>query len=148
MKFVLMLTLVTALEMIGSLAYGATSDHIGLIKTMAGAVTITRNNQTIKAAPNMKLLEADIVQTGPNGKAGLILDDDTIISMGLNSRITIKSFMFQPNEKKLSLIARIFQGTVSFLSGQIAKLAPDRAQIETPYATIGLRGTHVLIQID
>ncbi|MSN27416.1 MAG: hypothetical protein GJV46_16330 [Geobacter sp.] len=148
MKSVLILALATALELVVMLAYGATSDHIGLIKTMAGEVTITRNSQTIKAAPNMKLMEADIVQTGPDGKAGLILDDDTVISMGLNSRIAIKSFMFHPNDKKLSLIARIFHGTVSFLSGQITKLAPEQVHIETPYATIGLRGTHVLIQIN
>ena len=143
-----MAVLVSAVALASTLAYGSPLDHAGIVKTMAGEVVIARGGRTIKAVTNMILMEGDVVQTGSNGKAGLILDDDTVISMGSNSRIAIKSFMFQPNEKKLSLIARVFQGTVSFLSGQIAKLAPNLVHIETPFATVGIRGTHVLIQVD
>jgi len=148
MRSILMVILIAALVMTCTVAYSTAADHIGIVKTLAGEVVIVRGDRTIKAEPNMKLLAGDVVQTGPNGKAGLILEDDTVISMGLKSRIAIKSFMFEPNDKKLSFIARVFQGTASFLSGQIAKLAPNQVQIETPSATVGIRGTHVLIQVD
>ncbi len=148
MKSMYMKVLVAALVLISNLAYGADVDHAGIVKSLDGEVIIARSDQMIKAEPNFKLLEGDIVQTGPDGKAGLILEDDTVISMGFNSKIAIKSFMFQPNEKKLSLIAKVFNGTVSFLSGQIAKLAPKQVLIETPYATIGSRGTHILVRVD
>lgn len=148
MRSIVMVVLVAALEMTGTMSFGATADHVGIVKSMAGEVVIVRGDRTIKVEPDMKLREGDIVQTGPNGKAGLILEDDTVISMGFKSRVAIKSFMFQPNDKKLSFIARIFQGTASFLSGQIAKLAPNQVHIETPNATVGIRGTHVLIQVD
>jgi hypothetical protein len=143
-----MVVLVAALALASTLAYGSTVDHAGIIKSMAGDVVIARGGRTIKAGTNMILLEGDVVQTGAKGRAGLILDDDTVISMGSNSMMAIKSFMFQPNEKKLSLIVRVFLGTVSFLSGQIAKLAPNLVHIETPFATVGIRGTHILIQVD
>lgn len=148
MRSIIMVVLVAALGMTDTMSFGATADHVGIVKSMAGEVVIVRGDRTIKVEPDMKLLEGDIVQTGLNGKAGLILEDDTVISMGFKSRVAIKSFMFQPNDKKLSFIARIFQGTASFLSGQIAKLAPNQVHIETPNATIGIRGTHVLIQVD
>jgi hypothetical protein len=148
MRSMFMVVLVAALALASALAYGSTVDHVGIIKSMAGDVVIARGGRTIKAETNMILLEGDVVQTGAKGKAGLILDDDTVISMGSNSMMVIKSFMFQPNEKKLSLIVRVFLGTVSFLSGQIAKLAPNLVHIETPFATVGIRGTHVLIQVD
>lgn len=148
MRFLFIVILFVALADTGTFAYGAMADHVGIIKSMVGEVTITRNDGTIKAEPNVRLMAGDIVQTGANGKAGLILSDDTIISMGFNSRISITNFMFQPNEKKLSMIAKIFHGTVSYLSGQIAKLAPNMVHIETPGATVGLRGTHVLIKVD
>ena len=148
MRSMFMVVLVAALALAGTLAYGSTVDHAGIIKSMAGDVVIARGGRTIKAGTNMILMEGDVVQTGSKGKAGLILDDDTVISMGSNSMMAIKSFMFQPNEKKLSLIVRVFLGTVSFLSGQIAKLAPNLVHIETPFATVGIRGTHVLIQVD
>jgi hypothetical protein len=148
MRSVYMVILVAALALASTLAYGLPLDHAGIVKSMVGEVLIVRSGRTIKADTNFILMEGDVVQTGSTGKAGLILDDDTVISMGTNSRIAIKRFMFQPNEKKLSLIARVFQGTVSFLSGQIAKLAPNLVHIETPFATVGIRGTHVLIQVD
>jgi hypothetical protein len=148
MRSIFIVVLVSALELAGTLAFGATVNPVGIVKTMVGEVVIARGERTIKAEPNMKLLEGDVVQTGPNGKAGLIMEDDTVISMGLSSRIAIKKFMFQPNEKRLSFIARVIQGTASFLSGQIAKLAPHLVHIETPHATVGIRGTHVLIKVD
>jgi len=121
---------------------------VGIVKSLSGDVTVAREGSVMKAGPNLKLFQGDLVQTGPNGKAGLILEDDTVISLGSNSRLAIKEFAFKPNEKKLSLVARIYQGTVSFLSGQIAKLAPRQVHIETPSATVGVRGTHVLVRVD
>lgn len=148
MRTIFMEILIAVLMLTSSLACGSSAEHVGIVKSMAGEVEIARGDLILKAEPNLKLFEGDIVQTGPNGKAGLILEDDTVISMGYNSKIAIKSFMFQPKEKKLSFIARIFQGTVSFLSGRITQLAPDQVRIETPHATVGTRGTHVLIRVD
>lgn len=126
----------------------ASQVHIGIVKSAVGEVVVVRNNQTVKAEANAKLLEGDLIRTGPTGKAGLIFEDDAVISMGPNTHIVIEKFMFQPAEKKLSFIARIIQGTASFISGQLVKLAPDLVRIETPYATVGMRGTHVLIKVD
>lgn len=131
-----------------SACMAAGPEHAGIVKSLAGDVFIVRNDKPIKAAQNMKLMQGDVVSTGSGGKVGLILEDDTVISMGSNSRIAIESFMFQPSEKKLSFIARFFKGTASFLSGQIAKLAPDKVRVETPHATVGMRGTHFLVKAD
>lgn len=120
---------------------------IGMIKSADGDVSIVRENRTMKAAPKMMLLEGDLVRTAA-GKAALVLEDDTLISMGPGSRLVITRFMFRPREKKMSLVARLLQGTVSFLCGQIAKLAPGSVRIETPQATIGVRGSHVLVKVD
>lgn len=148
MKSFYRVALVVALVLTSTLVYGSDMDHAGIVKSLEGEVLIARNDQILKAEQNFRLLEGDVIQTGSNGKAGLILEDDTVIAMGFNSKIAIKNFMFQPHEKKLSFISRVFYGTVSFLSGQIAKLAPKQVIIETPYATIGSRGTHILIQVD
>lgn len=130
------------------ISMAADADHVGIVKSVAGDVLIVRNNSSLKAVTNMNLMILDTVKTGSDGRVGMILEDDTVISMGSNSRITIENFMFQPNEHKLSFIARIFHGTASFISGQIAKLAPHQVHIETPYATIGTRGTQFLVKVD
>jgi hypothetical protein len=48
---------------------------------------------------------------------------------------------FPPSEGKFDLVARISRGTMAYLSGKIGKLAPEKARIEAPTATIGIRGT-------
>jgi hypothetical protein len=136
----------TALLLAGTSVSAA--DHAGIVKNMAGEVTITRGSAVIAALPNTRVYEGDLIQTGSDGKAGLILDDDTVISLGSGSRLAITSFLFQPKDKKLSLIVRVYRGTISFLSGQIARLAPTLVHIETPNATVGVRGTHVLVKVD
>ena len=148
MKPIFLVVLVSALLLPGARAYGAATDHVGIVKSMTGEVVIARSGHVIKAEPNLKLFEGDVVQTGHDGKAGLILEDDTVISMGPKSRLAIESFLFQPNEKKLSLIVSVLQGTASFICGEIAKLAPGLVHIKTPAATVGVRGTHVLIRVD
>lgn len=130
-----------------SKGFAAEADHVGIVKLVAGDVVIVRNNVSIKAAVNSKIMKLDVIKTGTDGKAGLIFEDDTLFSLGPNSRIAIEEFMFQPSERKLSLIARIFQGTASYISGQIAKLAPNQVKVETPHATIGTRGTAFLVMV-
>jgi len=88
------------------------------------------------------------VKTGDGGSVGLIFSDDTIISMGPRTELAIEDYLFEPIEGKLAFIAKILRGTVSYLSGQIAKIAPESVKLITPAATIGVRGTHVLIKVD
>lgn len=129
-------------------AHATNTSSAGLVKSLEGDVRVERNGQTITALPGSTLMQGDVIQTGSNGKVGLILYDDTVISMGFNSKIALDSFLFDPNEKQLSLVTRIFSGTMTYISGQIAKLAPSKATIETPYATIGSRGTHLFIKVE
>ena len=125
----------------------AESIHVGIVKTVSGDVVIDRNGQSVAAQINTKVINGDLVKTGSDGKVGLVFADDTVISMGSNSQIVIENFLFEPAEKQLSFVARMIQGTASFLSGQIARLAPDTVRLETPDATIGLRGTRVLVKV-
>lgn len=149
MKTLTMTVLLSSLVIAGiPVCLASSQDHIGIVKTVAGDVVVVRNDKSIKAEPNMKLMQGDLVKTGASGKVGLIFEDDTIVSLGSNSGMALESFAFQPSEKKLSFIARLLKGTASFLSGQIAKLAPTAVKVETPHATVGMRGTHVLFKID
>ena len=124
----------------------AASEFIGIVKTVSQDAFLIRKGETIAASVNMKMMVGDVVRTGPNGAIGFILKDDTIISMGSGSEVVIDDFLFDPVEKKLSLIARMFHGTAAYLSGQIVKLSPESVRFETPAATIGMRGTHFLVK--
>lgn len=124
------------------------SENIGIVKSISGDVYLINTTATIKAVPNMRFNQGDSIRTGPNSNAGLIFEDDTVVSLGSNSEMSIEKFLFDPVAEKLAFVAQLLQGTFSFISGQIAKLAPDQVKIETPDATLGVRGTKFLVKID
>lgn len=103
---------------------------------------------SIKAVPNMRLNQGDSIRTGPKSQAGLIFEDDTVVSLGSNSEMAIEQFIFDPAKKNMSFVTQLVKGTFSFISGQIAKLAPDQVKLETPDATLGVRGTKFLVKIN
>jgi hypothetical protein len=121
---------------------------VGVVKTLEGPATIRRGDQQITPVIGMEIQRSDVVSTGVDGRLGLVFSDDTRITMGSNTKFVVDDYLFEPKDKKLSLILRLITGTVSFLSGQIAKLAPESVQVVMPAATIGVRGTHVLIKVD
>ncbi len=120
----------------------------GFVKSVSGDVYITSSQTTVKVVANMLITQGDSIQTGPNSSVGLIFEDDTVVALGPNSEISIEIFLFNPAEKQLSFVTRMIRGTFSFISGQIAKLAPKNVVLQTPDATLGVRGTKFLVKVD
>jgi len=120
----------------------------GIVKSVKGRAVISRNGQSLDAANGMKILMGDVIKTTETASIGLIFDDDTVVSMGPASEMAIDEYYFAPIEGKLSFVVRFIHGTIAYLSGQISKLSPQSVRLETPVATIGVRGTQVLIKLE
>jgi hypothetical protein len=134
------------LSLLGFLLPGTVQAFVGVVKTVAGEAFVKRQNEKFDVVAGMEIQTADILITGPSGYVGLVFSDDTLISMGPRTEITIDDYLFEPREKKLSFILRLVRGTVSYISGQMAKLSPESVQLIMPAATIGVRGTQVLMK--
>lgn len=124
------------------------SVSIGIVRSVFNEAYIVRESLSIPVEINMRVRNGDMFKTGPSGSLGLIFEDDTIVSMGPSSEFLVEDFLFRPADRKMSFVVRMFKGTFSFLSGQITKLAPESVRLETPDATVGMRGTHVLVQVE
>ena len=122
-------------------------ETIGVVRTASGAATVTRGEKTLPAVPGLKIMAGDTLGTGRDGSLGVILRDDSSLSIGPESRLVLRSFLFAPSEGKYDLVARISRGTMAYLSGLIGKLAPQKARFETPTATIGIRGTRFAVKV-
>jgi FecR protein len=147
MKTIVCITLFTAVFLAGFKPCLARSESFGIVKSVSGDVVITSAQTTIKAVPNMKIVRGDSIKTGDKSSAGLIFEDDTVVALGPNSEMTVDSLMFKPIDHELSFVVKLLKGTFSFLTGQIAKLAPEKVKLETPDATLGVRGTKLIVEI-
>lgn len=122
-------------------------DKIGHIQNLEGTATIVRDGAALAGAAGTALYRGDLVRTGKPGAVGIVLTDDTSISLGSGSELSLSDYAFEPKESKFALVIRMVKGTFSYISGQIVKLAPGSAQLQTPDATIAVRGTKLLIEI-
>lgn len=121
---------------------------IGSVKLCSGAAVVLRGQQVLPAQPGLQLESRDILRTGADGTLGVILRDDTRISLGPESEVVLAEFLFAPAQGELSLVVRMVRGIVQFISGEISKLAPERVKFETPVGVVGVRGTRFLVKID
>ena len=125
----------------------AADQTIGSVKRISGRVDLVRDGQRTPALPGLRLHAGDILESGPDGSLGLVLRDDSLLSLGPSSRIAIEKFLFLPAEGSLGLTTRILRGTMAYVSGLIGRLAPESATFVTPVATIGVRGTHFAVKV-
>ncbi len=125
----------------------AESQVVGVVKTATGNASLIRSQQTIPATAGTKFYLNDTLQTGPDSSLGVILRDDSVLSMGSNSRVVVDQFLFAPAEGNLGFLIRIMRGTMAYLSGAIGRLSPSTAKFATPVATIGIRGTHFAVKV-
>lgn len=123
-------------------------ESIAFVDSVKGEVMIVSSEIAVKAVQNMKVIPGDSIKTGSNSSVGLIFEDDTVVSLGPGSEMEIDEFLFNPAERQLSFVARMIKGTFSFITGQIAKLAPQKIILETPSATLGVRGTKFAVEVD
>lgn len=118
----------------------------GRIKIASGSVSVVRGGQTIAAQPGLLVYEADTLRTGADGRVGLTLKDDTRLSLGPSSEIRLDKFAYAPAEGRLGFVLNVVRGMAAYVSGRIAKLAPDAVRLETPAAIVGVRGTTVVLR--
>lgn len=118
----------------------------GRVKVSSGEASIVRNGQTLPAPVGADVFESDVVRTGGDGRLAVMLKDETRFALGPNSEVAVAAFAYAPSESRLALTLRVARGVLSYVSGLVAKLAPESVTIQTPTAVIGVRGTHALVR--
>jgi hypothetical protein len=119
---------------------------IGVVRNSAGSASVIRGGNVLPAMTGTRIHVGDTLGTGPDGSLGVILRDNSSLSLGPSSSLVLRDFLFSPDEGKYGMLVRLSKGTMAYLSGLIGKLAPEKARFETPMATIGIRGTHFAVK--
>lgn len=133
---------------VGLLVAPASASDVGSVKNIEGQAWIIRGEEQLPAAPGLRLMVLDILKTDVDGAMGIILRDDTIISMGPSSQMVLSEFIFQPDEKHMGMLTKFLKGTFTYISGVMAKLDPESVKIETPEGMVAIRGTHFLVKVE
>jgi hypothetical protein len=126
----------------------ASDESSGSLRKKKGDVLIVRNGNNVKAQDGTAVYPNDTVRTGTNGSVGIIFKDNSRISLGPNSRLDLKKYVYKPAQGQFSMVNKLAKGTASFISGKMTKLSPESVILETPTSTIGVRGTTYNVKVD
>jgi hypothetical protein len=125
----------------------ADNSRVAQIKTVAGQAEIVRNGARTAARVGDLLYEKDTIETGPDGSIGITFIDNTVMSSGPDSQIVLEDYKFNSSNFKGSMLADMNRGTVSMISGDIARSSPGAMKVKTPTAILGVRGTRFVVEV-
>ena len=138
--------IVAVLAVSGSAAKADTS-QVAQIKTVSGQAEIVRNGARSSARVGDPLYEKDTIETGADGAIGITFIDNTVMSGGPNSQIVLEDYKFNSSNFEGSMLTDMNRGTVSMISGDIARSTPGAMKVKTPTAILGVRGTRFVIEV-
>jgi hypothetical protein len=125
----------------------AGAEDIGQIKTSSGAVTIQRGSQRLPGLVGARVQQSDVIQTGGDGSVGIVFADNTMMSAGPRSVVSLDMFAFNSTTHEGRFDTSVRSGTLSVISGKLAKQSPDAMTVKTPAAILGVRGTEFFVQV-
>jgi hypothetical protein len=121
--------------------------HIGIIKTVEGDGSISRNGDIVPAEPGYKLQDGDRLMTGAGSALGMTFLDGSQMSLGPDTELLMEEFVYEPQNDKMSMVASFLQGTFAHVSGGIGRLKPEAVKMRTPTGTVGIRGTKFVVRV-
>ena len=132
----------------GRILMGTDGAAIGQVQNLNGIVFAVRPDGTrVALQVGSQVYQGDVLESGADGAIGVILADQTSFSMGENGKMVLDEMIYDPGAQKGSVSMSVVQGTFTFVSGVVAKTDPDAMSLRTPFATIGIRGTQVGIEL-
>jgi hypothetical protein len=114
---------------------------------LTGTASVVRNHQN--AVP-LKLKDDiylnDVLQTSVSSTLGVTFNDETTFNLTANASITVDDYIYQDGGKQNSALFDVTKGTVAFVASAVAKTG--NMKITTPTATLGIRGTTGLVEVN
>jgi hypothetical protein len=126
----------------------AAQDPIGQIKTASGMASVMHAGASEPAAPGVRVFQADVVVTGPDGSVGITFADNSRLSLGPSSQLVLDRFDFNTTTHQGAFDATLKTGTLAVKSGQIVEQTPEAMTITIPAAVLGIRGTELVVRAE
>lgn len=116
----------------------ADNPPVGFVKTVSGKAWVNTAGQSVVAKPGTAVVLGSQLKTDKGGSMGVTFKDNTVMSFGPDTELTVDEYLYAPSQGKLKLGTSLGKGTLNYVSGLIAKLQPEAVTVTTPGGTIGV----------
>ncbi len=138
--------------LVGPLAYAgiSTGEGIGLYTEVQGKVSVVHiedpNFYPVRVHDGVKF--KDVVETKQESKGQALFLDDSLLTVGPESRVEVNEYIYDPNRDFRSSLVKLAQGKVRALVSRIFSGVGSRFEVHTPTAVVASRGTYFVVWVD
>ena len=151
-KSPILMSAVAALFLASSVsgAGAASPDAIGLFTALRGTVNDTHPGQPRSTAVKVRddVLFKDLIETQRESRTKALFQDDTLLTLGENSRVEITEYVYDPANNRRSTVVKLAQGKLRALVGRVFEGAGSKFEVHTPTAVAAARGTYFVVWIE
>ena len=120
----------------------------GIVEQSGKAGSIVRlSGEELTANLQTDIVSFDEVET-ENGRLKIQFVDETQVSLTEHTYMEIDEYVYDPDPSKSKMALNFVQGTARFATGGLGLVPKENIQIQTPTATIGIRGTDFTTTVD
>lgn len=116
----------------------AAAQGIGRTIVVQNDVARLKGSQRNALTTGESVFKDEAVQTGADSVAKIVFLDQTNLSIGPNARVSLNQYVYSEDRPAGKVALNLLKGTYRFVTGDLEKKS---YQINTPVATIGVRGT-------
>lgn len=118
------------------------AEFIGVIGVAVGEINNQNNEKLLNGS---KIYYGDTIIVNKQSNAQLLFLDQTVITVGEESELTVDEFIYDPETNEGKFVSSINSGTVKVITGEISKNNPDNLEVNVTTGTIGARGTEFVV---
>ncbi|MCZ6892462.1 MAG: FecR domain-containing protein [Gammaproteobacteria bacterium] len=114
------------------------AESIGVTAAVTNKVTGTLESDARTLDIGSSIFQDETIDTWKESTTQLMFLDETTLTMGPESSMLIDTFVFDPDSNTGEMLLSTTKGAFRFITGSVD---PSSYLIETPIATMGVRGT-------
>ncbi|MBU1230299.1 MAG: FecR family protein, partial [Proteobacteria bacterium] len=121
--------------------FAAADDPAGKLEHVAGGVHLLRGGKTLPAKLADPVFVGDTLNTAANSNAVVRFVDETQLVLGPSSQAKVDAYVYEGPSSKL--LFKFAKGSFRAVTGKIVEKNPQAFNMQTPLATLGIRGSDV-----
>ena len=125
----------------------AKKNTIGLFTAVAGKVMVTHVGQpaATPAKLHADVYFKDVIETRAGARAKALFQDDSILTVGEQSRVEVSEHVYNPANNQRSTVLKLVQGKARVLVGKFFAGAGSKFDVHTDTAVATARGTYFVV---
>jgi hypothetical protein len=125
----------------------AAQQAAGRFLIAVGTVTVERGAERIAAATGTEVRKGDTIQVAAGSNAQLRFSDSSVVALRPGTTMRVTEYSYQQAGEKDGTAIDLLKGGLRTVTGLLGRSNRDEYKVNTPTATIGIRGTHYVLRV-